>query len=115
MTVGVIGDYSFHWMGEDDPTEVWNIRWNGEFLDWDYEAGDESETSPPDHVYDDCDEWFRVMMKTFQVPEQFNESEYIYCYVSYDPEGGTEARLEGIDKKGHEFIYYIEEEDGSFV
>ena len=113
MSIGVIGDYSFYW--DDDPTEPWSIRWDGSFIAWDYETGDDLGYDCDDEMCEKCDEWFERMMQTFVVPEEFNESEYIYCYVSYDPEGGTEARLEGVDKNGHEFIYYIEEENGRFV
>ena len=110
MSIGVIGDYAFHWMGEE-----WNIRWKGCFISWDYEEGDEDVNPPDEKMCEECDKWFEEMMKTFIVPEMFDESELMYCYVSYDPEGGTEARLEGYKKDGTEFVYYIEEEDGKFT
>ena len=114
MSIGVIGDYAFHWMGEDDP-DLWNIRWKGSFISWDYETGCDGSEYPDDDMCDKCNEWFENMMETFVVPEMFNESEMMYCYVSYDPEGGTEARLEGVNKDGVEFVYFIEEEDGKYT
>ena len=115
MILGVIGDYAFHWM--DDVNE-WNIRYQGNFLKWDYETGDDLGYGEiPEEMVIGCDNWFRKMMNTFKVPEDLNGSEMVYCYVSYNPEeNDIEARLEGIDPDEKEFVYYIEEqEDGSFV